>query len=86
MEPGKKQIEEENIDNIRKEKEECFSESMLGALSGGSGDGQQRGGGRACLIEGCFVRGCVHDNEVSFQRHVEAFIKQDIYGKVGNFY
>ncbi len=33
----KKQIEEENIDNIRKEKEECFSESMLGALSGGVG-------------------------------------------------
>lgn len=33
----KKQIEEENIDNTRKEKEECFSESMLGALSGGVG-------------------------------------------------
>lgn len=31
----KKQIEEENIDNIRKEKAECFSKSMLGALSGG---------------------------------------------------
>lgn len=33
----KKQIEEENIDNVRKEKEECFSESMLGALSRGVG-------------------------------------------------
>lgn len=48
--------------------------------------GQRRGGGRAFLIDGRFVRGCVHDNEVSFQRprHVEAFIKQDFYGKVGN--
>lgn len=38
-------------------------------------------GGWACLIDGCFVRSYVHDNEVSFHRpcHVEAFIKQDIH-------
>jgi len=45
LQKPKKQIEEENIDNIRKEREECFSESLLGALSGGVGPAEGWGKG-----------------------------------------
>lgn len=74
----KEQIEEENIDNIRKEKKECFSESMLGDLSGGVGPEDGRGGW-ACLIDGCFVGGlCMIMKSVVRKRHVEAFFKEGV--------